>query len=108
MESIFNLVPSVIWAVLLLIVAWIAASICRNVVKKVLKRLFEKILFLADYIEPTRDFEGIDALRALAFEDLDAAMALGLKMTIEEVSRSGREVYADTLIAYEWYNKKEK
>ena len=70
--------------------------------------LFEKILFLADYIEPTRDFEGIDALRALAFEDLDAAMALGLKMTIEEVSRSGREVYADTLIAYEWYNKKEK
>ncbi len=69
---------------------------------------FEKILYLADYIEPTRDFEGIDALRDLAFEDLDAAMALGLNMTIEEIRRSGREVYVDTLKAYEWYNKKEK
>jgi len=69
---------------------------------------FEKILYLADYIEPTRDFEGIDALRALAFEDLDAAMALGLNMTIEEVRRAGIEVHVDTLKAYEWYNKKEK
>ena len=69
---------------------------------------FEKILYLADYIEPTRDFEGIEALRALAYEDLDAAMALGLKMTIDEVRRAGREVFIDTLNAYDWYNKKEK
>ena len=65
---------------------------------------FEKILYLADYIEPTRDFEGIDALRALAFEDLDRAMALGLKMTIEEVRRAGFEVFVDTLTAFQWYN----
>ena len=69
---------------------------------------FEKILYLADYIEPTRDFEGIGELRALAYEDLDAAMALGLKMTIEEVRRAGRAVFVDTLDAYDWYNKKEK
>ena len=69
---------------------------------------FEKILYLADYIEPTRDFDGIEELRALAYEDLDAAMALGLKMTIEEIRRSGREVFVDTLNAYDWYNKKEK
>ena len=35
-------VPNVIWAVLLLIVAWIAAGICRNIVKKILKRYFDK------------------------------------------------------------------
>ena len=70
--------------------------------------LFEKILYLADYIEPTRDFEGIEALRTLAYEDLDAAMALGLKMTIEEIRRSGREPYGDTLDAYAWYEAKEK
>ena len=68
---------------------------------------FEKILYLADYIEPTRDFDGIGTLRELAYEDLDAAMALGLGMTIEEIRRSGREVYIDTLSAFEWYNKKE-
>ena len=69
---------------------------------------FEKILYLADYIEPTRDFEGIEELRALAYEDRDAAMALGLKMTIEEIRRSGREVFVDTLKAFDWYNEKEK
>ena len=70
--------------------------------------LFEKILYLADYIEPTRDFEGIDALRELAFSDLDGAMALGLGMTIDEIRRSGREPYVDTLDAYAWYKEKEK
>ena len=69
---------------------------------------FEKILYLADYIEPTRDFEGIEELRTLAYRDLDAAMALGLKMTIEEIRRAGREVFVDTLDAFEWYNEKEK
>ena len=69
--------------------------------------LFEKILYLADYIEPTRDFEGIEELRELAFTDLDAAMALGLGMTIDEIRRGGKEPYHDTLDAYEWYSKKE-
>lgn len=70
--------------------------------------LFEKILYLADYIEPTRDFEGIDELRELAFTDLDGAMVLGLGMTIDEIRRSGHEPYIDTLNAYAWYKEKEK
>lgn len=69
---------------------------------------FEKIIYLADYIEPTRDFEGIGELRALAYEELDRAVALGLEMTIEEIRRTGREPYGDTLDAYAWYNAKEK
>lgn len=69
---------------------------------------FEKILYLADYIEPTRDFDGVEELRKLAYEDLDRAMALALGMTIAEVRRAGREVYVDTLNAYAWYNEKEK
>ncbi len=69
---------------------------------------FEKILYLADYIEPTRDFDGVEELRRLAYEDLDRAMALALGMTIAEVRRAGREVYVDTLNAYEWYHDKEK
>ena len=70
--------------------------------------MFEKIIYLADYIEPTRDFDGIDALRALAYEDIDAAMALGLEMTINEIRSSGTEPYKDTLEAYEWYKEKER
>ena len=39
--------------------------------------LLEKILYLADYIEPTRDFCDLTERRRLAYEDLDRAMLLG-------------------------------
>ena len=65
--------------------------------------LIEKIVYLADYIEPTRDFPGIDRLRELAFTDLDQAMQYGLSMTIHEIRESGNEPYKDTLDACAWY-----
>lgn len=49
----------------------------------------EKLIYLADYIEPTRDFPGVEPLRALAYRDLDAAMILGLRMSREEVLAKG-------------------
>ena len=33
--------------------------------------LLEKIIYLADYIEPSRDFPGVNDLRACVYEDLD-------------------------------------
>ena len=47
--------------------------------------LLEKIVYIADYIEPTRDFENVKELRSLAYEDLDAAIAKGLKMSIDDM-----------------------
>ena len=52
----------------------------------------EKILYVADYMEPNRDFPGVETLRALAFEDLDKALALGLAMTIKLLQQQGREI----------------
>jgi len=66
----------------------------------------EKIIYLADYIEPTRDFPGVDRLRELAYEDLDRALLLGLRMTIEEVRSHGEEPYIDTLTACAWYEER--
>ena len=63
----------------------------------------EKILYLADFIEPTRDFPGLDELRELAYKDLDGAMALALSLSIGDIRRRGHEVYKDTLDAYHWY-----
>ena len=65
--------------------------------------LLEKILYLADYIEPTRDFPGVDDIRRLAYEDLDGAVLLGLRMTVREIRESGQEPYIDTLEACAWY-----
>ncbi|MER2152033.1 MAG: bis(5'-nucleosyl)-tetraphosphatase (symmetrical) YqeK, partial [Candidatus Limivicinus sp.] len=65
--------------------------------------LLEKILYLADYIEPTRDFPGVDRLRALAYEDIDRAMVLGLEMSLAEIRSRGQEPYIDTRLAFEWF-----
>jgi nicotinate-nucleotide adenylyltransferase len=51
--------------------------------------LLEKIMYLADYIEPTRDFDGIDKLRSLCYQDLDKALKLGLSMSIQEMESRG-------------------
>ena len=59
----------------------------------------EKIIYLADYMEPTRDFEGVEALRRLAERDLDKAVAMGLSMTIEEMRQRGNEVHPATCSA---------
>lgn len=67
----------------------------------------EKIIYLADYTEPNRDFEGVEPLRALSFEDLDAAMALGLKMSLEEIRGRGIEPFRDTIDAYESFKDKQ-
>lgn len=65
--------------------------------------LLEKIIYMADYIEPTRNFPGVDGLRAAAYADLDGAMAMGLEMSIEDIRSRGTEPYSDTIEAYQWY-----
>jgi nicotinate-nucleotide adenylyltransferase len=52
--------------------------------------LLEKIIYMADYIEPTRDFDGVDELRRLAYEDLDSALIKGLEMSVSDMR--GRDV----------------
>ncbi len=61
--------------------------------------LLEKIIYLADYMEPHRDFPGVERLRALAYTDLDAAVALGCEMSIAEMEEKGREVHPNTRAA---------
>lgn len=66
--------------------------------------LLEKIIYLADYIEPNRDMEGIETLRRLAFQDLNAAMKLGLEMTLEYLHHQGSEVSPASREALAWLN----
>ena len=67
--------------------------------------LLEKIIYMADYIEPNRDFDGVDELRRLAYENLDEAMTLGLKMSLEDIKSYGQEPYYATVDAYKWYTE---
>ena len=61
--------------------------------------LLEKIIYLADYIEPTRDFPGVDQLRSACYRDLDEGLLLGLEMTIQEMTAMGNPVHHATVEA---------
>ena len=61
--------------------------------------LLEKIIYLADYIEPSRDFPGVDKLRKVCYEDLDKGLLLGLDMSIQEMTEMGNPVHRATVEA---------
>ena len=44
--------------------------------------MLEKIIYLADYIEPGRHFPGVDEVRGMADADLDKALIQSMKNTI--------------------------
>ena len=67
--------------------------------------LLEKVVYLADYIEPSRDFDGVDELRSAVYDDLDKGLALGLRMSIEELEERGSPVHPNTREAYAFIAK---
>ena len=61
----------------------------------------QKIIYIADYMEPNRDFEGVETLRHLARTDLDGAMKMGLEMTMNLLKQQGREICPYSVAAYQ-------
>ena len=59
----------------------------------------EKIIFIADYIEPNRDFPGIDQLRSIALSNLDKATLMALEHTIEYVLKKEELLHISTIHA---------
>lgn len=59
----------------------------------------EKIIFLADYIEPNRDFAGVDQLRSIALSNLDKATLMAFEHTIEYVLKKGDLLHVSTIHA---------
>ncbi len=51
--------------------------------------LLEKIIYLADYIEPGRTHTGLDELRELAFRQLDQALLVAVEQSIKSVLQRG-------------------
>jgi HD superfamily phosphohydrolase YqeK len=53
----------------------------------------EKIVYLADAIEPGRDYPGMDLLRLTAEISLDQALLLSVTQTISFVLEAGRPIH---------------
>ncbi len=67
--------------------------------------LLEKIIFVADYIEPGRTTPGVGPIRTLAFKDLDAAVTAILEHTLEYLKETCFDIDEMTQITYEYYRR---
>ena len=67
--------------------------------------LLEKIIYVADYMEPNRTIPGVETLRTLAFTDIDAALKLGLEMTLNHLAKQGAEVSPESKEALAFLNR---
>ncbi|HFU3951897.1 TPA: bis(5'-nucleosyl)-tetraphosphatase (symmetrical) YqeK [Streptococcus suis] len=65
--------------------------------------LLDKVLYVADYIEPNRDFPGVDEARRIARESLDKAVAYETAQTISYLAKKGIPIYPQTLETYNGY-----
>ena len=81
-------------------------AICSHTTGKAHMNLLEKIIYVADYMEPCRDFPGVDRLRQLAYSNIDGALKLGLEMTLEHLARQGNEVSSQSREALAWVNQR--
>ena len=67
--------------------------------------LLEKIIYVADYMEPNRTFNGVEEMRELAFSDIDQALKMGLEMTIQVLKEQGREISGRSAEALRWLDE---
>ena len=82
----------------------VVTAICHHTTGRANMGLLEKIIYVADYMEPCRNFPGVEKLRALAYSDIDAALKLGLEMTLEHLARQGNEVSQESRDALAFLN----
>ena len=66
----------------------------------------EKIVFLADAIEPGRDYPSVKELRRLSYEDLDEACISSLSHTVGYVEKKGELMDPDTISALDYLKEK--
>jgi predicted HD superfamily hydrolase involved in NAD metabolism len=65
--------------------------------------LLEKIIYVADYIEPGRQFPGVDEVRELAENDLDQALIKSIQNTIMFLLKKNQAVYPETIQTYNFF-----
>ena len=70
----------------------VVAAIRSHTTGKANMNMLEKIIYVADYMEPNRDFPGVEELRYLAHTDIDKALKLGLEMTLAMLKEQGKEI----------------
>lgn len=61
--------------------------------------LLDRIVCLADYIEPGRDYPGVDRIRRLSEQDMTEALIAGFDSTIAYLLEKGSRIFPLTVVA---------
>ncbi len=70
--------------------------------------MLEKIVYIADLIEPGRCFEGIDDIRCLAYQNINKAMLSALTQVMRFIADKGFALHPNSVMAYQDILKKEE
>ncbi len=65
----------------------------------------DKIVYLADFIEETREFKGVEPARALAKKDIDKALLYCFDFSLSDLIERGKLIHKDTMQARNWLIK---
>lgn len=76
----------------------VLSAIARHTVGGEVMSLLDKILFLADMIEPKRDWLGVEKLRKLVYNDINLAMVTAVNGTIEYLQERKQIIHPYTLL----------
>lgn len=72
-------------------------AICYHTTLRENPSLLDKIVYLSDVIEPSRTFPGVEILRKLSYEDLNAAVLKSLNDTLKDLIDKGVYIEIETL-----------
>lgn len=61
--------------------------------------ILDKILYLADYIDDTRSFDGVETARALAWENMDKALLYCFDQSLEDLVKRRKLIHVNTVLA---------
>ena len=62
--------------------------------------LLDKIIYVADYIEPGRDFPGVEEARKVSYANLDDGVGFELAHTLDFLITNRKKIYPKTFAAY--------
>lgn len=86
----------------------ILTAIRRHTTADVEMTILDKIVFVADFIEPGRDFPGVEEARKVAFANLDEGVGFELAHTLDFLVQNRQKIYPKTLDAYNQWAVKNK
>lgn len=64
----------------------------------------DKIVYVADYIEPGRQFPGVNYAREIAFADLDDGVRFETQQTLKYLLENNKKIYPAAILTYNKWN----